>query len=675
MTKIEKFKNNSTYLAFIVLLFCSTKTGWSQDKIIYENPLLQQQTPHEDKVNFTAFGNVFDSPDPGLFSSLRNAKDPTTRIMVLEKIADYHFYKGETDSILFYGDLILKTINEHKQKLKTINKNLSSAHKIMTEGYILNGLYENAIKYSLEGISAAENIPDSTEINYHRSNLARANHLKGDYLKALGLYNECLKSKVNSNTLLLKLYREIANTYLALANNDLARAFYFKASDLATELEDIKAKLQIDMGLGIIEKNEGNSQIAIQYFDHIKNSALDNGLYDLHIDAQNQIGNIWYNEGHYEQAQMALSMTYINAIRWNKLEQQKRLLNNLRFIFVKQGDYENAYNIMTQYLDVSNNIADNQNEKEIKELEIKYETLQKENKITTLENEQLTKDNIISKQKITRNVILIAFVIILIPIIALLYVYYQKMMAQNKLNKQQEEISKQKISSLLKQQELKLIKASMKGQNKERTRIARELHDSIGGNMASIKLSLSNLDKKNDLYGKLTLQIDETYQMIRDLSHNLIPKKFSQNAFSALITEYMEAIHKNNGIQTSFRSYPEKRVNTIDESLQVELYKILQELTTNTLKHANATLIDVEINIYEDDLKLIFEDNGMGFEKYKKGSKGIGLSNIYARITELNGEVHIDSKIKRGTIVIIDVPLKNKDEFYKSKRIPNEILF
>src|SRR5690606_3204440 len=149
----------------------------------------------------------------------------------------------------------------------------------------------------------------------------------------------------------------------------------------------------------------------------------DNGLYDLHIDAQNQIGNIWYNEGHYEQAQMALSMTYINAIRWNKLEQQKRLLNNLRFIFVKQGDYENAYNIMTQYLDVSNNIADNQNEKEIKELEIKYETLQKENKITTLENEQLTKDNIISKQKITRNVILIAFVIILIPIIALLYVY------------------------------------------------------------------------------------------------------------------------------------------------------------------------------------------------------------------------------------------------------------
>src|SRR5690606_5786934 len=132
--------------------------------------------------------------------------------------------------------------------------------------------------------------------------------------------------------LLLKLYREIGNTYLALSNNDLAKGFYYKASNLATELEDVKARLQIDMGLGIIEKSEGNSQIAIEYFDHVKNSALENGFYDLHIDAQNQIGNIWYNEGHYDQAQMALSMTYINAIRWNKLEQQKKLLNNLRFI-------------------------------------------------------------------------------------------------------------------------------------------------------------------------------------------------------------------------------------------------------------------------------------------------------------------------------------------------------
>src|SRR5690606_3547177 len=192
-------------------------------------------------------------------------------------------------------------------------------------------------------------------------------------------------------------------------------------------------------------------------------------------------------------------------------------------------------------------------------------TLQKENKITTLENEQLTKDNIISKQKITRNVILIAFVIILIPIIALLYVYYQKLIAQNKLNKQQEEISKQRISTLLKQQELKLIKASMKGQNKERTRIARELHDSIGGNMASIKLSLSNLDKKNSLYNVLIKQIDDTYEMVRDLSHNLIPKKFSQNAFTTLINDYFNTISEVNKIKTSFRVFPENKANNMHE--------------------------------------------------------------------------------------------------------------
>src|SRR5690606_5399246 len=101
------------------------------------------------------------------------------------------------------------------------------------------------------------------------------------------------------------------------------------------------------------------------------------------------------------------------------------------------------------------------------------------------------------------------------------------------------------------------------------------------------------------------------------------------------------------------------KANNMHENYQVEIYKIIQELTTNTLKHAKATLIDVEINIIENELKMLFEDNGIGFNKDKKTSKGIGLSNIYERIKELKGELFIDSKINRGTIIIIDIPLNN----------------
>ncbi|MBQ0740179.1 histidine kinase dimerization/phosphoacceptor domain-containing protein, partial [Aquimarina celericrescens] len=112
-----------------------------------------------------------------------------------------------------------------------------------------------------------------------------------------------------------------------------------------------------------------------------------------------------------------------------------------------------------------------------------------------------------------------------------------------------------------KDQELKLIRASIEGQGKERKRIAQELHDSIGGNLAAIKLQLNNTvingDKKNIKNIKtINNQLDDTYEQVRNLSHTLVPKKFSKNNFCDVLEEYFNNIGGATDLQTTFVVYP-----------------------------------------------------------------------------------------------------------------------
>jgi len=262
----------------------------------------------------------------------------------------------------------------------------------------------------------------------------------------------------------------------------------------------------------------------------------------------------------------------------------------------------------------------------------------------------------LERQKTIKNAFLIGFLIILIPILGLLYVYYQKIQAQSELSKKQEEINEQKVTALKQEQELNLIKAAIEGQDEERKRIAQELHDSIGGNLAGIKLQMASLDGDSKKFNAISGQLDETYQLVRDISHTLIPKKFKQNDFTELISDYAKSISGAGELAVDFHPHPIQKINAIDEKIQMELFKIIQELMTNTLKHAGARKVDIHLSLIDKELSLLFEDNGSGFN-ISEISDGIGFENIKNRVGELVGRFHIDSASDRGTIISIEIPL------------------
>ncbi len=392
------------------------------------------------------------------------------------------------------------------------------------------------------------------------------------------------------------------------------------------------------------------------------------------------------------------------------MDQQKEIYLKLKEIAVYQNNYQNAYALMTRYSEVKDSIAKMQNDQDINELDIKFKTLQKENEIKDLtfknnnkmlllknqekaienlnlqktiekkqnENELLKlkevtqnkvnqinllkkdkqlKESEILREKQVRKIIIIGFLVLLIPIIALSFVYYQKQKAQLLINKKQKEISEQKNKAILKDQELKLIKAEIEGQDKERIRIAQELHDSVGGNLAAIKLQLNNSSygKENEIK-RINSQINDTYNQIRSISHNLLPKRFNRNNFCEIVAEYQNNLATASNIDATFSAHPRTEINKIDENILVEVYHIIQELITNTIKHAQADKIELQLNLIENLFSVIFEDNGIGFN-IENNTDGIGLTNIKNRINNLNGSLHIDATLNRGSIFNIEIPI------------------
>jgi ligand-binding sensor domain-containing protein/signal transduction histidine kinase len=224
--------------------------------------------------------------------------------------------------------------------------------------------------------------------------------------------------------------------------------------------------------------------------------------------------------------------------------------------------------------------------------------------------------------------------------------------------KKNEKITEQKISDLLKRHQLDSIKDKISGEEKERRRLASELHDGIGGSIAGIKLYLENMLAKSDSLELRTIlkEIEKTYDEVRNISHDLVPPEFEYSSIMEVVSSYINQVKTRSNINVSLDIFPQTGWNNIEDRLQVEIYRIIQELMTNALKHSKASEIDIQLVLHQDLINISIEDNGVGINK-KKIKKGIGLNNIENRITRLNGKLNIENSKDGGTIIIIDIPL------------------
>jgi len=641
---------NSIGLILLVSLQCILAQEVSSDT--------SDQNVQNQRISFSTIPFGKEKSLQPYYNSLKDATYGVQRFSIFEQIAAYHIEKGNTDSIMYYGNLYTDELKnwdkpEHSKKLY-----YAKAYYLLGMGSKLNGLLDNAIKWHIKGITDAELAKDEEYQFKNKIKLAKIYNLKGEYQKAIPILEKSIEGFENelprhTNEALVS----IGDAYFGLKEYSRARPYYESALVGTKKFNEEELELLIGLKLGSLSENEGKYDDALKRYDETKEQALQKGFNVLYFEGTILIGNLFYKEKNYEAASIALSVAYVNAVGRENLYYQKKILDLQRRAFAAMEDYKNAYAVMTQLDRATSRIHSQQQQRINKEMEVQYETLQKEKEILVLQEDQIKQEVALDRQRTVKNAFLIGFLVILIPIIALLYVYYQKIQTQSELSKKQEEIGRQKVTALMQEQELNLIKASIEGQDEERKRIAQELHESIGGNLAGIKLQLSSMDKGSEQLKTVTRQLDETYQLVRDISHTLIPKRFKQNAFAELIVEYTKSIRDSGKLEIGFHPHPKDAINKIDKKIQIELFKIIQELITNTVKHAEAKKVDIQLGTIDENITLLYEDNGKGFET-SKTVDGIGFKNIKDRVNKLSGTLQIDSVLQKGTVIAIEIPME-----------------
>ena len=614
--------------------------------------LLQTLTTFsQENIGFKTFGFKPKHVPNYLYEDLKNAQTDIEKLSVLDTIASIYLLRDSADSLTYYG---LKMRDLITTKTPTSYDFLAFYYSGL--GKQREGLLDGSIEQYLQGLSWP--LIETYGKQRLTLSLARTYFIKSDMDKTKKIL-DTLALKINSPD--LKADLEILEGDYDFQKSAFAKAkkHYNNVIKISQDSSYLKKELTANIGKAKILIKENQIEEALSIFIETKSKALNAQYYDIYIKAILYEGRIYGSVKNYLPAEMALSSAYANTIQWNRKKLQQQVLSELARLYAAKGDFENAYNLTTQNEGIIKQIASEQNEKEVRDLEIRYETLQKEKTITSLEVEQLVKEEEIKKQKTIKNVILIGFLILLIPIISFLVVYYQKLQAQSKLNAQQKKINEQEVTSLLQTQQLELAKASIQAQNEERSRIARELHDSIGGNLGAIKLQMSR-DKEN-IDALIMEQLDKTYEQVREISHSLVPKEFSEQTFTDLVERYISNFSKGQSFEVIFASLNSDGINSISERLQVSIFNMIKELLNNAYKYAQASQIDVQLNYDEDQksLDLLYEDNGRGFDTTET-SNGIGLNNLSKRDKEYNGTMHINTAINRGTV--ISISLQNNTE-------------
>lgn len=244
--------------------------------------------------------------------------------------------------------------------------------------------------------------------------------------------------------------------------------------------------------------------------------------------------------------------------------------------------------------------------------------------------------------------------LLLTAAIAIFIYLYQRKLIKRKLEYQ-------KIEDLLHQQELKSAYAMLAGQERAHKRIAEELHDNLGSILVTLNMFADTLQKKTDPESqrKLARKISEVAQIAneatRKISHSLDSGVLKHFGLATAVQELVDAVNESQSIQVASHIQIEDQ---LDSEVSLNIYRILQELINNTLKHAHASGIRIDLSQVKDTLTLIFEDNGVGIETEPgMPAKGMGLRNLESRVERLSGLLTIDSKKNKGTTTIIEIPL------------------
>ncbi len=330
------------------------------------------------------------------------------------------------------------------------------------------------------------------------------------------------------------------------------------------------------------------------------------------------------------------------------------ILNNMINTEEKLGNINEAFRLLRRHSALKDSINSKEIQLKVYDLEQKYESGLKELKILDLTNTN-AQQSLVLKQRQLWLLIMAATLIILIAVVIIGYLILKnrKMVAEN-----EKKLLDEQLIRLKQDQELKVMEGIMEGQHQERNRLASELHDGLGGALSGIKMKLSGISVNNhqlngEMLSVITL-LDDSIQELRSIARNLMPEKLLKSGLTNALVAYCKPL-ENKKLKILCQVFGNE--NQVPEKYKLMIFRIIQELINNAVKHAHADQIIVQCNFFENAVSITVEDNGKGFDPQVVNNNGVGLSSVHARVKYMKGNIEIDSQPGKGTAFEINLEL------------------
>jgi signal transduction histidine kinase len=312
----------------------------------------------------------------------------------------------------------------------------------------------------------------------------------------------------------------------------------------------------------------------------------------------------------------------------------------------KLGQYQDAYNAYLNYMLYKDSVLNEKHDRTITELQVKYETAENE-KALSQKQLQLTQKDLQIQKGYNYLYYTLAGLLVALLIAALLLLQ----------SRHKKLVHAKQLQAVEQQKELQLLQAVMQGEERERSRIAKDLHDGVAGMLAAVKMHFSSIpmdcsrSTRTEGYLQGMHLLNEAAAEIRKTSHNLMPEVLFQHGLDEALRRYCSSLYNSKTLQVQYDSWG--TISRFKDSFELSVYRIVQELINNIIKHSKASLATVQLNQQESLLCISIEDNGTGFGK-PETSDGMGLRSLRSRIKAMNGRMEMNTDPASGVTAYLE---------------------
>lgn len=527
--------------------------------------------------------------------------------------------------------------------------------------YKKTGLLDSALFFAFESLRLKEKIGDKTQVGNSWSNIGSIQLLLDSGQASLRSYRNaarCFHSQGHTVSLAITMLN-IGDAYVNMTSAPYSYDSSKYYHDLAfKKFESVGAHQYF----GMVMDAKGNALLGANRIAEAKRLFHRSLEFSVEI---NDVEGVIISSIHLFQCLIKQNNLDSAALVLNKaslLSKSNELMTYelevyefLKEMYRSSGRYDSAFFYSDKLNLLETKMREEQSALSTRITQTKYQT--EKHKSEKLQAQQAQKEEETKNQRLMIAAISLGALLIISVLIATLF--KQRLNAKGQLALKNEELHRKELDELVKEKELERVTALMEGQEKERARIARELHDGLGSLLATVKHHYQTVEDKMD-EGKEQFEsanklLDDACVEVRRISHDMASNVLSKFGLIAALQDYAETISASGAIKLSLKVSGVN--NRLDNSAEIHIFRMVQELVNNILKHAKATAAHVQLTAHQNSLNIIVEDNGRGFDENKgKEGDGMGLSNLRARVAHLNGSLDIDTQPGRGTTVVIDVP-------------------